>query len=209
MSKTILLFGFGPFLNYDYNPSASIVKKFDHKPVNGFKVVSKVLPVEHINSSKITERYIREIKPSIILGLGLASTRGSISIERVALNRFYFVSEDNVIDEPLSKDGESAYFSTIPGEPIKSKIEAFGIPAEYSFWPDTFVSNEVFYTIMKISHQLKIKCAGFVHLPLTHEQVIKKKNIHYNIKSNLPSLTEKEEFEAVRIILEVCTKISK
>ncbi|MEM3215749.1 MAG: hypothetical protein QXS17_02440 [Candidatus Micrarchaeaceae archaeon] len=204
MSKTVLLLGFGQFLSYNYNPSGSIAKKLNGKSIKGFKIIGKVLPVEHISTSTFAEKYITETHPSIILGLGLSAMRGSISIERVALNRFYFTSENKTIDEPLSKKGKPAYFSTIPVDSIKSKIERAGIPAEYSFWPDTFVSNELFYTIMKIAHKIKAKYAGFIHLPLTHEQVIEKKWMHYGIRANVPSLTEKEETEAIKIALEVC-----
>ena len=163
-----------------------------------------MLPVEHIIASTLAENYIAETNPLVILGVGLSATRGSISIERVALNRFYFASEEKTIDKPISKNSESAYFSTLPVNSIKSRIEKAGIPSEYSFWPDTFVSNELFYTIMKTAHKMKIKYAGFIHLPLIHKQVIEKKGVHYGIKANIPSLSEIEELKAVRIALEAC-----
>ncbi len=204
MPKNVLLLGFGPFLSYTCNPSGNIAKKLNGKIIKGFKIIGMVLPVEHITASTLAEKYIAETHPSLILGVGLSATRGSVSIERVALNRFYFASEDKIIDKPLSKNGEAAYFSTLPVDSIKSRIEEAGIPSEYSFWPDTFVSNELFYTIMKTAHEMKIKYAGFMHLPLTHKQVIEKKGVHYGIKANIPSLAEKEELRAVRVALEVC-----
>jgi pyroglutamyl-peptidase len=204
MSKKILLLGFGPFLSYDYNPSSNIVKKLNGKSIKEFRIIGKILPVKHLETSSLAEKYIKNELPAIVLGVGLSIMRGTITIERVAINRYYFVANRSIEDEPLNKEGASAYFSTLPVGAIKVNIEKQGIPTEYSFWSDTHVSNELFYTIMRVSEKLKIKCAGFIHVPFTYKQLIAKKNLHYMIRSGAPSMREQEELKAIKIAIETC-----
>jgi pyroglutamyl-peptidase len=204
MSKKVLLLGFGPFLSYDYNPSGSIAKKLNGKSMKGFRIVGKVLPAKHLEASSLAERYIEDERPAIVLGIGLSASRAAITIERVAINRYYLVAPSSIEDEPIVRGGKAAYFSTLPVDAIKSSIERHGIPAEYSFWADTYVSNELFYTTMRVSERLKIRRAGFIHIPLSRKQWLEKKNVHYMFRAGMPSMHEQEELKAVKIAIGTC-----
>ena len=46
MTKTLLLTGFEPFLNFKINPTEEIVRELDQQVIGQYKVVSRVLPVE-------------------------------------------------------------------------------------------------------------------------------------------------------------------
>jgi pyroglutamyl-peptidase len=181
------------------------VERLDQSTIADCKVVGAVLPVEHKTSALLAEKRINEEKPDAIMEIALAAGRGCITLERVALNRYYFVDTDKVVDESLTEDGAVGYLSTLPLEQIKRALEHEGIPAEYSFWADTYVSNEVFYHIMRVSSRKKIKAAGMMHLPLSAEQVIQRK-LHYMVKSNMPSMQQPKLEEAVKLAIEICAR---
>ncbi len=192
----ILLVGFGKYLSYDYNPSGEMAKKFDKKTISGAKVSGLVLTVEHREALKELNERIREEKPDAIMALGLAPGRGYIALERVAQNRYFYIDTDVEADEPLYKDGKPVYYSTLPLQRIREKLRSNGIPSEYSFFADTYLCNEVFYEIMDIAEKRRIKSAGFIHVPLTHVQIIKTKRF------NSPSMDESTIEKAVRIAIE-------
>lgn len=199
----ILLTGFGPFLSYKTNPTETLAREFDKMTINGAKIKGAVLEVKHKDSGKEVARIIASEKPDAIVSTGLAATKGSIILERIALNRFYFRDREKgtEVDEPLG-DGPLAYASTLPLSAMKTRLEKNGIPAEYSFWPDTAVSNEVFYNVMKTANKMGIPTAGFIHVPLTHYMVINNlNNIHPMTRSTIPSMDYKTVRKAIEIIL--------
>ena len=168
----VLLTGFQPFLSYSYTPSERIANRLDGKNVMGKRIVGRVLPVVHKEVRSVLEGYVKKYKPVAVLALGLRTKAGCIIIERVALNRYYFRNDKEELDEPLHEGGQPAYFSTLPAREIRDSLQDSGIPAEFSFWPDTYVSNEVFYETMKLAAKFKIRHAGFIHLPLSYRQAI-------------------------------------
>ena len=193
--------GFEPFLSYSHNPSGEIAKRLSGEIKSRSRVIGVVQPVKHMEAREHLNQYIKKFKPSAIIGTALAAKRGCILLEKVALNYFYYTNEQKKADELLHKDGPAAYFSKLPLTEIKKALQGSGIPAELSFWPDTFVSNEVFYEIMRSAEKLKIKHAGFVHLPLTHRQVIDMDKMHYLTRAEIPSMDESTIENAVRIVI--------
>ena len=165
-------------------------------------IIGKILPVEHKKVRIVIENYIKKYNPSFVIALGLAGGRGCISLERIAINRYYFRNGKEEFDEPLYKNGPSAYFSKLPVKDIKANLQNYGIPAEYSFFPDTFVSNEVFYEIMRLSDKFGIKKAGFVHLPLATKQIVAMEQLHYAVREKIPSMEESILEKAAMIIIQ-------
>ncbi len=202
----VLLTGFGPFLGFATNPSGEIAMRLNGKTIAGAEIVGKVLTVEHRESASEMHEYIVTEEPDIIIGTAIASQNGSISLENIALNRFLFTKDDEVIDETLFDGGKDVYLSTLPLSGIKSSLNASGIPAEYSFYGDTYISNEVFYETMRCAEKQKIKKAGFVHLPISHKQLIALK-IHYAMKLVAPSMDDSTLENAVKIIIEEAVKL--
>jgi pyroglutamyl-peptidase len=195
----ILLVGFKEFLNHDYNPSGEMAKRFDKQKVSGARISGLVLPVEHKEAIKVLKEKINAEKPDAIIALGLAAGRGYIALERVAQNRYFYTDAKKESDEPLHKGGNPVYYSTLPLSRIREKLRSSGIPSEYSFFADTYLCNEVFYEAMAMAEKGKIRSSGFIHLPLTHMQIIKAK------KFNAPSMDESTIEKAVRIaISETC-----
>ena len=161
MTLNVLLTGFAPFGKYNTNPSGNIARALNGKTVGEAQVIGRVLPVEHRVSASQVHEYMMTEKPDVVIGTGIFASRGCISLENIALNWFYYQDKDkdDDVNEPLFEDGKEAYFSTLPLPAIKDSLEGNGIPAEQSFNADTYVSNEVFYEIMRASEKFGIKKA--------------------------------------------------
>ncbi len=194
MTKKVLLTGFSPFLEFDYNPSGEIAEKLNGYQTKEFKIYGIKLPVIHKEAIKILEENFKIIDPDLILGLGLAPGSTGIRIERIAINSYYFNDNGKEEDE-IIEQGPEALFTNLPYEEIRKSLLARGIPAYYSFHAGTYLCNEVFYKIMLLSNKKGIR-GGFIHIPLTHRQVISMNKFNY------PSMDENLIEEAVKIIIE-------
>ncbi|MDE1850910.1 MAG: hypothetical protein KGH54_03920 [Candidatus Micrarchaeota archaeon] len=196
MTHTILLAGFGPYLEYETNLSGVIARQLNGKRIRNARIIGIELPTKHRLAARMLRDAVRKENPDIIIGTGLA-VKGHVSLERVAINNFYTIGKEGESDETLEADGKMAYHSKLPLKKIRNALQKGGIPAEYSFFAGTYMCNEAFYEIMKLAQELKIRKAGFVHIPLSHQQAISMKN------PNLPSMDEKTIEKAVRMILAI------
>ncbi len=119
-------------------------------------------------------------QPSIVIALGLAASRGDISVERVAINIDDARIPDNAgcrpIDQPIVAGAPCAYWSTLPIKSIVAAMREAGIAASVSQSAGTFVCNHVFFGL---AHRLASAAAvapsandgtatvrgGFIHVP--------------------------------------------
>lgn len=176
-SSTVLLTGFTPFGGADTNSSWQVAQRLDGAVIDGYTVVAALLPTEFDISLELLTELIDRHVPALVVCLGQADGRASISLERVAINITDARIADNAgnqpVDKPVVSGGPPAYFT---GLPIKAMLEALkqaGIPGEVSQTAGTFVCNHVFYGLM---HALERRRAlpglrgGFIHLPRLPEQ---------------------------------------
>lgn len=171
MSKTprILLTGFTPFGNEDINPSWEAVHELHGRHIAGHQVVAHLLPTAFDDSRRALEQAVREVEPTIMLGVGQAGGRSRLSIERVAINVQDARIPDNVgaqpIDEPVIAGGPAAYFSSLPIKAMFSALQADGLPVEVSNTAGTFVCNHIAYLMLHLATQRPGVRAGFIHIP--------------------------------------------
>lgn len=169
---TVLLTGFDAFGGDAINPSWLVAQALDGQTIEGHKVLAAQLPTEFAASSQQLAALLRLHKPALVVCLGLAGGRASLSLERIAINVQDARIADNAgvqpIDVPIIKSGAAAYFSTLPIKAMLQALTTAGIPAEVSQTAGTFVCNHVFYVLM---HDLKKHRGaarargGFVHVP--------------------------------------------
>ena len=76
----ILITGFEPFNNNQINPSMLVLEKLKNK------YNACLLPVSYKNTPLILANKIDEIKPDLIILLGLADNRANISLELIGIN---------------------------------------------------------------------------------------------------------------------------
>jgi pyroglutamyl-peptidase len=170
----IVVTGFEAFLKNTENPSLEVIRLLP-KSISGNQIYTLELPVAYDKCFEPLKKIIDEISPDIVICLGLAQGRTSITPERVAINISDVSVPDNLgvlkTDDPIIENGEAAYFSTLP---IKEMVEAMklkGIPATISNSAGTYVCNNVMYHLLAYNktNNLNMK-AGFIHVPLMDEQ---------------------------------------
>lgn len=176
-SPTVLLTGFTPFDGADTNSSWQVAQRLDGAVVDGHTVVAALLPTEFDTSLELLTELIDRHVPALVVCLGQADGRDSISLERIAINITDARIADNAgnqpVDKPVVSGGPPAYFTSLPIKAMLKALQQAGIPGEVSQTAGTFVCNHVFYGLM---HTLERRRAfpglrgGFIHLPRLPEQ---------------------------------------
>lgn len=164
---TVLITGFEPFADYSINPSYEAVRRLPDQ-ICGATVVKRCLPVVFGKAADSLEREIEKICPDIVICTGLAGGRSAITPESVAVNLMDARFPDNEGQQPrkqkILEDGEKELYASLPISLMLDCLREAGIPAQQSDSAGTFVCNEVFYRLMKMTEGSRI-LAGFVHIP--------------------------------------------
>ncbi|CAM5207050.1 Pyroglutamyl-peptidase I OS=Ureibacillus acetophenoni OX=614649 GN=SAMN05877842_104102 PE=3 SV=1 [Ureibacillus acetophenoni] len=199
--KKILLSGFEPFLHFKVNPTMKIVEELNGTNINNYEIHGVILPVDFEKSAKQLLEKIDEIKPDVVVSLGLAGGRYKITPERFAVNIKDGEPDNNQVapkDQLIVEDGETAFFPTIPIREIVDRLIEEGLPAEISNTAGTYLCNNVMYSAL---HHAKINNlsyqSGFIHIPASHELAIQ--------HGKIPSWSHSDLKHAVEISLDVIT----
>ena len=176
----ILVTGFDPFGGEKVNPALEAVKLLP-KEIHGAEVYWAEIPTVFYKSAEVLEAEIVRYQPDVVLCIGQAGGRASLTPERVAINQDDARIPDNhgnqPIDEPIRMDGEAAYFSTLPIKAMVQAIKEEGLPATVSNTAGTFVCNHLMYqALYLVDKKFPHMRAGFMHIPYMTEQVINKPN---------------------------------
>ena len=189
----VLLTGFEPFGTATSNPSGEIVKQ-----ISGDNIVTAILPVAYTQSAQQLLDLITQHNPDVVICLGQAEGRTSITPEKVAINLDDARLPDNggVVrnDVKILADGPDAYFSTLPLNTMVDAIKAQGIAATVSLSAGAFLCNHVFYVAQNKFAGSNIR-SGFVHVPLMDSQAPE--------FPGLPTMPLDQMVTAVRAMLEV------
>ena len=119
---------------------------------------------------------MKEHHPDVVLCIGQAGGRTSITVEQIAINLIDASIADNQgnqpTDIPVFADGADGYFSTLPVKSMVTAIRQAGIPAAVSYSAGTFVCNQLMYGVLYyIHHSFPQTQGGFVHVPYIPQQV--------------------------------------
>lgn len=177
----VLVTGFDPFGGEKINPAIESVKKLPDE-IAGAQIIKLEIPTVCHHSLKIIDEAIKKHDPDVVLSIGQAGGRSDITVERIGINiddcRIHDNAGQQIIDEPVFKDGPAAYFVNIPIKAMVAKIQEHGIPASVSNSAGTFVCNHVTYGVRHIIEtKYPGKRSGFIHIPFLPQQVITKKNM--------------------------------
>lgn len=176
----ILVTGFDPFGGEKINPALEAVKSLP-SVIHGAEIRWVEIPTVFYNSAEVLEAEIVRYQPDVVLCIGQAGGRASLTPERVAINQDDARIPDNQgnqpIDTPIRLDGEAAYFSTLPIKAMVQAIKEEGLPATVSNTAGTFVCNHLMYQALYLADKkFPHMRAGFMHIPYMTEQVINKPN---------------------------------
>ncbi len=177
--RRILVTGFQPFGGESCNPSEILLQSLKGDLAFNSQVEFLLLPVSFKESVEVLENAMLHNHFDAVFLLGQAGGRKSLSLERVALNWCEAKSADEVGFTPraggIVEVGPAAYFSSLPLDEWKAKLEAQGIPAEVSLSAGGFVCNHLYFWAQ---HLVKRREAStevlFIHVPYLPDQVIEK-----------------------------------
>lgn len=213
MKNKLLLTGFEGYGGRSENPSEEIVQALDGITVGATTIYGRVLPVVNSHLRENIVNLIVELKPSVILCLGLAPGENMIRLERIAANYSKFEIKDNageIFHGPILPEGPAAYESTLPMNEMLAAVHECGIPARLSNSAGTYLCNAVMYHALDYCavHYPDTKC-GFVHLPYMPSQVTdlvlntkKKASLELTQRSDLASMALELQIEAIKAITE-------
>lgn len=170
----ILVTGFDPFGGEAVNPAYEAVKLLPDEIADA-EIIKLEIPTVFSKSALVVEAGILKHQPDVVLSIGQAGGRSSISVEKVAINLAEARIPDNdgeqPMNQPLHEDGETAYFASIPVKAIVKNIKDHGIPANISYTAGTYVCNSIMYNVLYMVHKRYTNIrAGFIHVPFSTEQ---------------------------------------
>ena len=176
----ILVTGFDPFGGEKVNPALEAVKSLP-SVIHGAEIRWVEIPTVFYQSAEVLEVEIVRYQPDVVLCIGQAGGRASLTPERVAINQDDARIPDNQgnqpIDTPIRLDGQAAYFSTLPIKAMVQAIKEEGLPATVSNTAGTFVCNHLMYqALYLVDKKFPNMRAGFMHIPYMTEQVVNKPN---------------------------------
>lgn len=174
----VLITGFDPFGGETVNPAYEAVKMLPDQ-IAGAKIIKLEIPTVYTKGGKVVEAAMEEHQPDVVLCIGQAGGRSSITIEKVAINLAEARIKDNEGNQPmdtaLHADGDTAYFTNLPCKAVVNELREHRIPAHISYTAGTFVCNDVMYHVLYLIHKKYNKVrGGFIHVPYALEQVIDK-----------------------------------
>ncbi len=174
----ILVTGFDPFGGESVNPAYEAVKLLPDE-IKGAEIVKLEIPTVFSKSGPAVEAGILEHHPDVVINVGQAGGRASVTIEKVAINFADARIPDNdgeqPIDEPLQPDGETAYFATIPVKAMMQNVRNHGLPCSVSYTAGTYVCNSIMYNVLYLcAKRYPGIRAGFIHVPYACSQTVDK-----------------------------------
>ena len=190
----VLITGFDKFGGESINPSSLCVNSL-LDVIDNIEIKKITLPTIFKDSSQVLEENIKSFSPNIVICVGQAGGRSKITPERIAINIDDARIPDNIgnspIDEAIRKDGENAYFSSLPIKTIVDELNKNNIPSAISNTAGTFVCNHIMYEALYLTSKkyLNIK-AGFIHIPYIEEQIKNKPNMPYMKKEYIITALE-------------------
>src|SRR4029079_8645784 len=148
------------------------------RKLGGVVIHTAVLPTSYARSAIALRGAIHEVRPDIVLCVGLAGGRPELCLERVAINVQDARIRDNdgkqPIDRPVVRDGPAAHFATLPIKACVAEMRKVGLPAAVSNTAGTFVCNHIFYATMDMAEQHRMAFrGGFLHIPYLPEQAVR------------------------------------
>lgn len=170
--KRLLITGFDPFGGSDLNPAWEAVKLLPDS-IGDYVLCKLEIPTVFDLAPETVIRGAREFQPHVILCIGQAGGRSSVTPERIGVNIRDARIPDNAGNQPrgefVAEGGPAAYFATVPVMAMADAICAAGLPGTVSNSAGAFVCNDVLYTLLHHYAGTDVK-VGFIHVPWLPEQ---------------------------------------
>lgn len=166
----ILLTGFSVFPGAPSNPTEALVASLRERPSDldaDFRTA--VLSVEYETITAQLAALCEDFSPDIALHFGLARECAGFRLERIARNTNACARPDNLGRMPASAaicNGPETLASTLPLDSIARRLEAAGLPVEWSDDAGGYLCNTVFtLSAAQACDGLAPSMTGFIHVP--------------------------------------------
>lgn len=195
----ILVTGFTPFNNAEENPSMLVLDALPDR-IGHASIIKQVLPTEFKGSSEVLTNAVHKYMPDVVVSLGEAGGRDSITPETIAFNEDDAIIADNAGYQPrhesVQASGNNDYHSSLPVQEIVDALVEAGIPSKLSNDAGRYVCNHIMYESQYLIHtECPDMKAGFIHLP---------SNRAY--QPNMPTLDLDTEIKGIEIALATIEK---
>lgn len=189
--KKLLITGFDPFGGESVNPSWEAVKLLPDT-VGNYQLYKLQIPtVFGLAPQKVLEA-ARAIEPDVIISVGQAGTRDSVTPERIGINMRSARIADNAgyipVEERIVPDGPDGLFSTLPVAAMVDAIRAANLPATISNTAGTFVCNDTLYSLLHHYQGTPVRC-GFIHVPWLPEQGTPNLTLEHTVQALIAAIS--------------------
>jgi pyroglutamyl-peptidase len=184
----VLVTGFGPFKDFDINPSALLVEKLEMDDI----IIRK--EVFDVNRVDIEERYpniLDKFQPDFILNIGLSASSGGLNLETFAINSL----KDKAIFSTITQ--EWGYQSKLDTSELADMLCKDGIPAIRSDYAGSYYCNFIYFLSLEWCDHNKGD-ALFLHIPFTNDLA---SEISLNKKVIYPSLPTETMLKGIKKII--------
>jgi pyroglutamyl-peptidase len=214
MPETALITGYEPYGGRTANPAALMAQRLDGATIAGLHVVGRTLPVTLDGLAARLDALLEELRPALVIALGLAPGEPMIRLERFAVNLADFEIPDNAgrrwRDEPILGDGDTALVATLPLRRIEAALIGAGIPVRVSNTAGTYICNAALYHLLAAARRGGGRpLCGFVHVPYLPAQVAdilrraREGELELSQRGDLASMDERVMEEALRVAVAV------
>ena len=174
----VVVTGFDPFGGEAINPAFEAVKKLPAE-IAGAEIIKVEVPTVFGTSGEKVAEAIETYQPDMVICVGQAGGRQTVTVEKVAINLAEARIPDNAgqqpSDVPLVEDGATAYFTNLPIKAMVKNCHDHQLPAAISYTVGTFVCNDIMYHLLHlINTKYPTIRGGFIHVPFLPEQTIDK-----------------------------------
>ena len=189
--KKLLITGFDPFGGESVNPSWEAVKLLPDT-VGNYQLHKLQIPtVFGLAPQKVLEA-ARAIEPDVIISVGQAGTRDSVTPERIGINMRSARIADNAgripVEESIVPGGPDGLFSTLPVAAMVDAIRAANLPAAISNTAGTFVCNDTLYSLLHRYQGTSVRC-GFIHVPWLPEQGTPNLTLEHTVQALIAAIS--------------------
>ncbi len=192
----VLLTAFEPYDIWDQNSSWEALVTFLHQRGIPSGVTTRRYPVD---LDLLQTRLEKDLGLGFdaVLHLGQAPGISRVQMEAIAVNVAGMTDAAGDFFGPLVPDGPIAYRTKFPLDQWNKELRSCGIPSSVSFHAGTYLCNAAMFLTHHWHEMHHRSCSiGFVHIPLTPEQVL-------HSHRDLPSMPREQSAEAIGRILDL------
>jgi pyroglutamyl-peptidase len=168
--RTLLITGFGPFLDVAVNPSWEAIKDLDGAVIGSTRVKVAQLVVAYAGAPQQLQAAIDAAAPDLVLCLGVAGD-AALRLESTARNADTAAAPDAAGEvragRAIREGGAATLPTRLPLDVLRRTLVAEGYEVMDSDDAGGYLCNHVFYELLV---RRPTGVAGFVHVPPTSER---------------------------------------